>query len=169
MGSRAVVSPVTRRRLEIQGFVGLEDACLAEVGPWLRLTPGLCTAVIVAGTVLALPALLWALVPIAVFGAVFPRHPFDYIYNYGLRRLTHTRPLPANGTPRRFACGMAAVWIAATALAFTLGVAPIGYAMGGILGAVGLLISTTHFCIPSLVYRVLTGTLRLQPRNLAPQ
>lgn len=158
MRSRAVVSPVTRRRLEIQGFVGLEDTCLAEVGPWIRLTPGLCTAVIVAGTVLALPAMLWALVPIALFGAVFPRHPFDLFYNLAFRRFTGTAALPPNGAPRRFACGMAAVWIGATAVAFTAGFPPVGYALGGVLSAVGLLVSTTHFCIPSLIYRFVTRT-----------
>jgi hypothetical protein len=33
------VSPVIRRRLETQGFVGLDDAALAEVESWLRLSP----------------------------------------------------------------------------------------------------------------------------------
>ena len=32
---------VTRARLEMQGFVGLGDGRLAEIGPWLRLTPAL--------------------------------------------------------------------------------------------------------------------------------
>jgi hypothetical protein len=152
------VSASVRRRLEVQGFSGLSDESLREVGSWLRLTPALCTTIVMIGTALALPALLWVLVPIALFGAVFPRHPFDYIYNIGLRRVTGTRPLPPNGPPRRFACGMAAVWIGATAAAFTAGYAPLGYSLGGVLTAVGLLVSTTHFCIPSLVYRFVTRT-----------
>lgn len=156
-------SETVRRRLEIQGFTAMDDEALCQIGPWLRLTPAACTALVMMGTALALPELLWAVVPFAVAGAVFQRHPFDYIYNIGLRRLTRTGPLPANGAPRRFACGMAAVWIAGTAAAFTAGLAPLGYALGGILGAVGLLVSTTHFCIPSLVYRLLTRTLRVQP------
>ena len=156
-------SEAARRRLEIQGFVGLDDKTLCEVGPWLRFTPGACTAIIVVGTALALPLVLWALVPLALLGAVFPRHPFDYLYNFGLRRVTGTGPLQPTGAPRRFACGMASIWIAATAAAFAAGLAPLGYALGGILASVGLLVSTTHFCIPSLVYRLLTGTLRVQP------
>jgi len=158
MGCRAVVSPVTRHRLEVQGFIGLSDESLREVGPWLRLTPALCTTIVMIGTALALPALLWVLVPIALFGAVFPRHPFDLIYNVALRRSTGTRALPPNGAPRRFACGMAGLWVGATAAAFTAGVPPVGYALGGVLTAVGLLVSTTHFCIPSLVYRFVTRT-----------
>jgi hypothetical protein len=158
-----IISPVVRRRLAIQGFVGLDDAGLCEVERWLRFTPALCTTLIAAGTALAFPPLLWAMAPIAALGAVYPRHPFDVVYNLTLRRLTGTRPLPPNGAPRRFACGLAAVWVAATALYFAVGVAPLGYALGGMLVLVGAIVSSTHFCIPSLVFRFLTGTLRATP------
>jgi hypothetical protein len=148
------VSNTTRRRLEVQGFAGLDDAGLAEVGPWLRFTPGICAALMGLGTALASAPLLFALVPIAALGAVFPAHLFDVVYNYGLRRLTGTRPLPPNGAPRRFACGMAAVWLAGTALAFAAGADVVGYALGGVLTSVAAMVGTTHFCIPSTVYRL---------------
>ncbi len=151
------ISAVMRRRLEIQGFCDLDDAVLSEVEPWLRFTPALCATLMGVGTALALPPLLWALVPVAALGAAFPAHPFDLVYNYGLRRLTGTRPLPPNGAPRRFACGMAAVWLMATAAAFTAGAPVVGYVLGGVLTAVAGLVATTHFCIPSLVYGALFG------------
>lgn len=157
-----MLSPVVRKRLEIQGFTGLDDATLCEVGPWLRFTPLVCAALMGLGTALALPALLWALVPVAALGAVFPVHPFDLVYNFGLRRVTGTRSLPPNGAPRRFACGMAALWLAATASAFMVGAAAVGYVLGGVLTSVAALVGTTHFCIPSLMYRLLTGSLRTQ-------
>jgi len=149
------ISAVTRRRLEIQGFTGLDDACLTEAAPWLRFTPAVCAVLMGIGTGLASAPLLFALVPIALLGAVFPVHPFDIAYNYGLRRLTRTRPLPPNGVPRRFACGMAAVWLAGTASAFLGGADVAGYVLGGVLTSVAVLVSTTHFCIPSMVYRLL--------------
>ena len=154
------ISPVARRRLEIQGFVGLDDVTLAEAEPWLRFTPAVCTVLMALGTAFALPELLWALVPFAALGAVFPTHPFDFVYNYGLRRLTGTKALPHNGAPRRFACGMAAVWLAATASAFMAGAPAAGYALGGVLTSVATLVSVTHFCIPSLIYGVLFGRRR---------
>ena len=151
------VSPTIRRRLEIQGFVGLDDATLAELAPWLEFSPMLCTLLIGLGTVRASAVILGALVPIAVLGAVFPVHPFDVLYNYGVRHLTGTRPLPPNGPPRRFACGLAAVWLTATAWAFGTGAHAVGSILGGVLTAVAAIVSVSHFCLPSLLYTLLFG------------
>ncbi|MCZ7574077.1 MAG: DUF4395 domain-containing protein [Ardenticatenaceae bacterium] len=148
-------SPVIRKRLEMQGFVDLDDAVLAEVGPWLRFSPALCTVLVGVGTAFASAAVLWAFVPIAVLGAVFPTHPFDLVYNYGLRRLIGTRPLPLNGPPRRFASVVAAVWLVATAWAFGAGLMWVGYLLGGVLAGVTAIDSVSHFCIPSLIYGAL--------------
>jgi hypothetical protein len=143
--------------LEIQGFVGLDDRTLAETGPWLRLAFALCTVLAAIGTIFASPVFLWALVPIAALAAVFPVHPFDLLYNYGLRHLTGTGPLPKRGAPNRFACGVGAVWLLVTGWAFQSGYPLAGYLLGGALTFVGLLVSTTDICIPSLIYRTLFG------------
>lgn len=149
------ISPVIRQRLEMQGFIGLDDAVLAEVEPWLRFSPAVCTVVVAVGTAFASAAVLWTFVPIAVLGAVFPVHPFDLVYNHGLRRLTNTRPLPLNGPPRRFASAVAAVWLAATAWAFGAGLLWLGYLLGGVLAGVTAVDTVAHFCVPSLIYAVL--------------
>ncbi|MBP1621385.1 MAG: hypothetical protein H6Q02_2152, partial [Acidobacteria bacterium] len=81
----AAIAPPTRRRLEIQGFVGIDDATLAEVAPWLRFSPAVCTVWMATGTVLASPVLLWTLAAIALLGAILPFHPFDLAYNLGIR------------------------------------------------------------------------------------
>jgi hypothetical protein len=150
------LSPVIRRRLEIQGFACTDDPGFTSIVPWLRFTPALCTVLIGLGTVLASPAILWTLALIAALGSAFPTHPFDLVYNYVVRRAIRTPPLPPNGTPRRFACGLAAVWLATTALAFGAGAVVAGYLLGGAITVVGAIVSTTHFCIPSLIYRLLT-------------
>jgi hypothetical protein len=156
------ISPRVRWWLGIQGFAGLDEIRLAQIEPWLRFTPALCTTLMGLGTALALPELLWALAPVAALGALFPVHAFDLIYNHLVRRLTGTGPLPPNGAPRRFACGVAALWLAATAGAFEAGLTPLGYALGGVLTAVAALVSTTHVCIPSLAYRLIMGGLARQ-------
>jgi hypothetical protein len=153
----ATLSPTTRRRLEIQGFDGIEERTLAETAPWLRLAFALCTVLAAAGTLLASPAFLWGLALFAALAAAFPVHPFDLLYNHGLRFLTGTGPLPKRGAPNRFACGFGAAWLMVTAWAFHAGAMVTGYVLGGLLTLVALLVSTTDICIPSLAYRSIFG------------
>jgi hypothetical protein len=110
---------------------------------------------------------LYALVPIAVLAAILPVHPFDLVYNYGLRRFTGTPQLPKRGAPNRFACGLGAVWLVATAIAFQLGALVAGYVLGGMLSLVGLLVSTTDICIPSLIFRTIFGFPPKSPNDTA--
>jgi hypothetical protein len=106
---------------------------------------------------LASPTVLLALAALATLAAVSPVHPFDLIYNVGIRRLTGTRPLPRRGVPSRFGCGMGAVFLLVTAWTFSAGHALTGYALGGMLTLVALLVSTTDICIPSILYRSIFG------------
>ena len=152
-----VLSESTRRRLDIQGFTDVGDDVLAEVGPWLRLTTGLCALGFLLGTVFASPIILWSLAPIAALGVIFPVHPFDLIYNYGIRHITNTRKLPKRGAPNRFACGLGAVGLIITGWLFYTGMTTEGYINGGFIFMVGLLVSTTDICIPSIIYRSMFG------------
>jgi hypothetical protein len=147
MLARAVV----RRRLEAQGF-HLDDAALAEIGPWLRWSPALCAGIIATGTILASPPVLWTLAAIAVLGAALPFHPFDLLYNHAVRHLTGTRALPHHGAQRRFACGVAAAWLAATGLAFHAGSPALGYVLGAAMTGAAVTVATTHLCFASVVY-----------------
>ena len=157
METMKTISPTTRRRLAIQGICNVEERTLAGTAPWLRLAFALCTLLAATGTLLASPVILLILMPIAIWGAVSAVHPVDWLYNLGLRRLTGTGPLPRRGAPTRFACGLGAVWLAATAWAFHAGATATGYVLGAALTAVGLLVSTTDICIPSLLFRAIFG------------
>lgn len=147
------MSPKVRRRLRVQGYACSDDQSFRAVVPWTRFSPALCSAFGALGTLLASPLILGALVPFAALGAVFRVHPFDLVYNHGIRHLTGTDPLPKNGVPRRFACGVAAVWLTVTAIAFWMGALLLGYGLGGLFVAVSGFVATTHICIPSIVYR----------------
>jgi hypothetical protein len=138
--------------LEAQGFLGLDDATLTELGPWLRWSPVICTIVMTVGVILQSPAILWGLAAIAFVGALLPFHPFDVIYNYGVRHLTGTRAFPHHGPQRRFACGLASAWLVATGLAFNSGQTTLAFVLSLSLIAVAALVSLTHFCIPSAIY-----------------
>lgn len=145
------------RRLDIQGFDHVEEDRLAEVAPWLRLAFGLCALLAIVGTALASTPLLLLLAVIALVAAVSPVHPFDLLYNFGIRYLRDTGPLPKRGAPSRFACGIGSVWLLATVWAFNSVDVMVGYVLGFSLGTVALLVSTTDICIPSMIFRALFG------------
>jgi hypothetical protein len=151
------LTPTTKRRLEIQGFTEVDRVVLEETAPWLGFPYGLCAALAAVGVILASPVILLGLTFFSAWGAASPVHPFDYIYNYGIRHATGTGPFPKRGAPGRFACGLGTVWLVATAGAFYTGMMLTGYILGALLVMVALLVSTTHFCIPSLTYRSIFG------------
>ena len=157
------LSSTTRRRLDIQGFETVDDTWLAEVAPWFRLAFGLCATLAAVGTATASVAVLWMLVAMATLAAILPVHPFDLIYNWGIRHLRGTRPLPRRGPPARFACGMGAVWLLVTIWAFSSGQPVMGYVLGASLTGVAVLVSTTDICIPSMMYRLIFGGVESRP------
>ena len=124
------VNPTVRSRLEAQGFCGLDDKTLAELAPWMRWTYTLGTLVTLIGVALMSPGVLWALAAITSVGIFLPFHPFDLLYNYGMRYLTRTGPFPNSGPQRHFVFVVATVWLIATGWAFYVGADIVGIALG---------------------------------------
>ena len=90
-----------RERIQAQGFCGLDDATYTRINYPLRLSPAICMIWAAVGTALASPTVLWALAPFALLGAILPGHPFDVLYNYGLRHLSGAPALPRYGARGR--------------------------------------------------------------------
>jgi len=151
--------PFRRTLLAIQGFDRVDDATLARTQDWLRFAPALCGIIAAIGTALGLPWLLWTLALIAAAGTVLPFHPFDLVYNVGVRRFTHGPRLPANGAPRRFACAIGTLWLLLTGALFAAGYDVAAYALGASFVFVAALVATTHICIPSIMFRTACGQL----------
>ena len=149
------LSPITRHRLNIQGWDNIDDDYLAETAFWLRLAPFLCAILAGIGTTLASPLILWILMPIAALGAMFKVHIFDQIYNYGIRYLLSTRPLPKRAVQTRFACGLGAVFLGSAAISFQSEAFIAGYFIGYAFTAVAVLVGTTDICIPSRIFNAL--------------
>jgi hypothetical protein len=109
------------------------------------------------GTALASPMVFWSLLPFAALGAILPGHPFEVIYNHGLRHLIGTPALPRYGFRRRFGCAMASIFIAIAGWGFAAGAPMVGYIAGGWLTAATMLNVTTGICLPSQFLRVVLG------------
>ncbi len=144
-------------RLDVQGFDTVDEDLLSQVAPWLRLAFGLCATLAIVGTALASTPLLLTLAGIAFVAALSPVHPFDLIYNFGIRHGTGTPPLPKRGPPNRFACGVGALWLIATVGAFDASWTTVAYVLGFTLAGVAILVSTMDICIPSMIFRAIFG------------
>lgn len=145
-------------RLDVQGFDRIDEDVLARVAPWLRLAFGLCATLAMVGTALASTPILLTLAAIAFLATVLPVHPFDLIYNHGIRRLTGTPPLPRRGPPSRFACGVGALWLIVTVGAFDGSFMIVGYVLGYTLALAAILVSTMDICLPSMFFRAMLGS-----------
>lgn len=148
---------IVRERIQAQGFCGLDDTTYAQVNYPLRLSPTICMVWAGIGTALASAPILWTLVPFAALGALLPGHPFDVLYNYGLRHLFHTPALPRYGFRRRFACALATIMLIVAAWGFQTGASVLGAVVGWSLVAAAFVNVSTGFCVPSFIVRLFVG------------
>jgi hypothetical protein len=142
--------------LDVQGYCLTADQSRAL--RWgLRFPTALCLGLVATGLVLQSAALILAMVPIGAVAGWTRRHPFDLIWNHGLRHLSGPHigrshkppPLPPNPTPRRHAFKLATVWLLAIGVLFAVGQPVAALVLGGVLVAVCGLVTTTNFCVPS--------------------
>ena len=138
----------TDRNLAVQGYcMSAEESHALRWG--LRFPTALCLALVVTGLALQSAVLILALVPIGAVAGWTRRHPFDLIWNHGLRHLSGAPELPPNPTPRRHAFKLATIWLLAIGLLFAFGQPTAALILGGILLPVCGLVTVTNFCIPS--------------------
>ena len=156
------ISTTARERIQAQGFCGLSDATYAQINYPLRLAPAIMMAWVAVGTALGSAHVLWALVPFTALGAVLTGHPFDVLYNYGLRFLIGTQKLPRYGNRRRFAFGVATIMVSLAAGGFQAGVPLLGYIVGGAIVASTCLNVITGICGPAMVAARLFGKVKCE-------
>ena len=151
----AALSVFTTNNLDKQGFEDLDsDAKCCYAGP-LRFTPAVGTVLIVVGLTLQSPTFLGigAIVPLS--GALFPRGMIlDLVYNLGIRHLFHEPALPPTPTPRRFSYLLSTTLLVGSALSFSYGLSALGIILGGAVAVGGTILTTTHWCLGSWLYRL---------------
>lgn len=143
------------KNIRTQGYLTQTDDEIQAHAPGNRFAYGLCLIIVVIGTVLGSVPLVSAMMVVAFFGVVLPNHPFDYIYNNGVRQMLNRPELPRRSKQLKFACSIATVWLGAIAYAFYSGAMVAGYILGGSLAVVAFLVAVFDFCIPSIIYNFL--------------
>jgi hypothetical protein len=138
----------TQSNLATQGYcLSGDEARALRFG--LHFPTALCLAFVGAGLALESALMIALLVPIGAVAGWTRRHPFDLIWNHGLRHVARAPELPPNPTRRRHSFKLATVWLAGVAGLFAVGADTAALALGGVLAAVCLLVTVTSFCVPS--------------------
>ena len=150
-----IISTVTRKRLEAQGYYGFTDSELNDFKFGIRFAYYLCGLLVILGLLLTNLRILVIAMIIAFFGSLPPYHPFDYLYNYVIRHFVNKPKIPARSNQGRFACGIATVWLGGTIYLFYNDLNFWGYIAGGILVSIATLVSTMDICVPSMIYNFL--------------
>lgn len=146
----------THANLQTQGYrLGGDEARALRIG--LRFPTALCLALVVTGLALESALIIALLVPIGAIAGWTSRHPFDLVWNHGLRHLARAPELPPNPVRRRHAFKLATVWLAVVAALFAIDATTAALLLGGILVAVCSLVTVTNFCIPSTFLSWLDG------------
>jgi hypothetical protein len=145
----------TIHRLRVHGYCNISDTELSKLAFGNRFAYLLCSSILAVGVVTANIPILSLMMFVAFFGIILPYHPFDYIYNQLLHKSLGKPKLPPRSRQIKIACTIATVWLAATIYLFYSGLFLAGYIAGGPLFSVVFLVSTTHICIPSMIFNFL--------------
>jgi Domain of unknown function (DUF4395) len=138
----------TERNLAVQGYcLSSRESRALRWG--LRFPAALCLALVITGLALQSAVVILAVVPIGAVAGWTRRHPFDLIWNDGLRHPSGAPELPRNPTPRRHAFKFGTVWLLVVGLLFAFGQPTAALILGGVLVAVCGLVTVTNFCVPS--------------------
>ncbi len=152
-----------RRCLVQEGFGCLGDAELARLDLPLRFTPALCLGVTALGFVMGSAVAFGLLAGLAATAAATRRHPFDFVWEYGLRPVVGGPHLPNAPCPRRFAFVRATPVLTGAALALAVGAEALGLGLAALQVAGGSAYVFAGWCGASLVHQ------KLFRRTSAPQ
>lgn len=138
--------------LKAQGYYTLSDVEISELAFGNRFAYIVCGSIVAVAVATAHIPTLVAMTVVAFLGIILPYHPFDYIYNHLLRGMLNKPKLPPRSKQLKFACVIATLWLIATTYLFYTSSTIAGYILGGLLVTVAFIVSTTDFCIPSMIY-----------------
>jgi hypothetical protein len=137
-----------RANLTTQGYC-LSDAERCRLAVGLRFSTGLCLSLVVVALALESPVMVFALSGVGVVAGFAAWHPFDHLWNHGVRHLLGRPALPPSPRRRRDAFKVATVWLMVVGALFAAGAAAAALVLGGMLVAACALVTATNLCLPS--------------------
>jgi hypothetical protein len=121
----------------------------------LRFSTAVCFGLVTAGVVLQSWILLAALSVVGLVAGFSARHPFDHVWNRGVRHLFRAPPVPPNPPRRRHAFKVGTAWLVAVAGLFAAGWSTAGVVLGVMLLCACGSVTVFNLCLPSLALSLL--------------
>lgn len=137
-----------RENLTTQGYC-LSDDERRELALGLRFSTGLCLSLVIAALVLQSAVIVFALTAIGLAASVAARHPFDHLWNLGVRHIVGGPALPPNPPRRRDAFKVATAWLALVGMLLVAGATTAALVLGGMLVVACAIVTATNLCLPS--------------------
>jgi hypothetical protein len=137
-----------RANLTTQGYC-LTDDERRELAVGLRFSTALCLSLVLVALVLESAATVFALSGVGLIAGFSARHPFDHLWNRGVRHAFGAPELPRNPMRRRHAFKLATVWLLAVGTLFAAGATNAGLVLGGLLVAACGVVTAMNLCLPS--------------------
>ncbi len=134
--------------LATQGYC-LSEGERRELWLGLRFSTALCLALVVTGLALGSPALVFLLSGVGAIAGFTSRHPFDHLWNHGVRHLVDAPVLPANPVRRRHAFKLATTWLLTVGALLAAGATTPALILGGLVVAACATVTITNLCLPS--------------------
>jgi hypothetical protein len=140
-----------RGNLTTQGYCP-SDAERRELALGLRFSTGLCLSLVVVALVLQSAVMVFALTGIGVVASVAARHPFDHVWNHGVRHVVGGPVLPPNPRRHRDAFKVATGWLAIVGTLLAAGATTVALMLGGLLVAACATVTAANLCLPSEIF-----------------
>jgi hypothetical protein len=131
-----------------QGYC-LTDEQLHELRFGIRFPTALCLPLVLTGFVLESPAILISLAAVGAIAGFGPRHPFDLVWNYGMRHALGGPELPPNPRRRRHAFKLGTALLLTGAGLLLAGLSVPALALGGALVVACASATVLNLCLPS--------------------
>jgi hypothetical protein len=137
-----------RSNLTTQGYC-LSDTERRDLSLGLRFSTGVCLSLVVLALALESSVMVFALCGIGLVAGFTARHPFDHLWNHGVRHLAGGPALPPNPPRRRDAFKVATAWLAVVGTLLAVRAATAALVLGGLLVAACATVTATNLCLPS--------------------
>jgi hypothetical protein len=132
-----------------QGYC-LSDGQLRSLRFAVRFPTALCLPLVAVALVVESPVALLGLAAIAAVAGFTSRHPFDLLWNHGVRALARRAPeLPPNPRRRRHSFKLGGVMLLVVAGLFAVGLPTAALVLGGLLLCACASATVLNFCVPS--------------------